>query len=105
MKQTLFKTSLIISVLGIFILFLLSNLIQPKQVSSYQELKINELVKTQGKIISIKSYDDFNIITLDNNLTITCNCNFKENQAIEAQGKVVEYKNQLQIQGNKIQEI
>lgn len=105
MAQTLLKISFIISVLGILILFLISNLIQPKQVSNYQELKINELVKTQGKIISIKSYDEFSIIILDNNLTITCNCKLQENSTIQVQGKVSEYKNQLQISTDKIQEI
>ena len=103
MTQILLKLSLLISILGILILFLISNLIQPEQISNYKELKINQLVKTQGKILDIKNYDEFSIIKLDNNLIITCNCNFKKNQTIQVIGKVVEYKNQLQIQAEKIE--
>ena len=102
MTQILLKLSLLISILGILILFLISNLIQPEQISNYKELKINQLVKTQGKILDIKNYDEFSIIKLDNNLIITCNCNLKKNQTIQVIGKVVEYKNQLQIQAEKI---
>lgn len=95
--------SLIISFLGVFLLLLLSNTIKPIQVSYYQQLKLNDKVKTTGKILNIKTYDNFNIISLDNNLTITCNkCNFKLNQTIQAEGKVAEYKQQLQINAEKI---
>lgn len=103
MQNKLLKASLIISFVGIFLLLFLTTL-KPKEVGNYNELELNERVKTQGKIIEIKNYDNFFIISLDNNITITCNsCQLKENQTIEAEGKVTDYKKQLQINAEKIQ--
>lgn len=105
MKQkTLLKLSLIISFLGIFLLLLISALQKPKQASSYEDLKLNEQVKTTGKIISISKFEDFSVIKLDNNITLTCNCQLQQNKTIEAEGKVTEYNNIKQIQAEKITE-
>lgn len=97
------KLSLAISFLGVFLVLFLSIKIQPIQVSSYQDLKLNQRIKTTGKIISIKNFDDFSVIKLNNNITIACNkCFFKETQNIEVEGMVSQYKNSLQIQAEKI---
>jgi hypothetical protein len=89
--MNILKLSLAMSFLGIFIL-LLTSTIQPQ-------------FKTTGKIISVKKYNDFYIIKLNNNLTITCNkCNFQVNQTIEVTGKLTKYKGQTQIQAEKIKE-
>tara|TARA_Y100000310_G_C20464182_1_gene706808 strand:- start:304 stop:621 length:318 start_codon:yes stop_codon:yes gene_type:complete len=100
--ENLLKLSLIISFLGVFSLFLISTILQPKQVNSYQDLKLNQKVITQSTIKEIKTFNKFSIITLDNNITITCNCKFKEKEQIEVEGKVTSYKNQLQIQAEQI---
>ena len=100
--ENLYKTSLAISFFGVFFLFLISTTMQEKSVTSYSELKLNELVTTQGKILNINTFDDFSIIKLDNNITITCNCQFEEEQEIEVKGRVLQYKKQLQIQAEKI---
>ncbi len=97
------KLSLSLSFLGVFFLLFLSNIIKPKIVSNLKELELNERVITKGKIIEIKNYDSFSIIKLDNNITITCNCQLEKNQIITVEGKVEEYKNKLQIQAEKIQ--
>ena len=103
MKNKLLKFSFIISISGIFILLLFSQIIKPKQISDYQELKLNDYVSTTSKILSIKTYESFNIINLENKITLTCNsCNLKINQTITATGKVAEYNNKLQIQAEKI---
>lgn len=102
MKNKLLTLSLILSFLGVFLLLILSLTLQPKQVSNYSDLKLNNYVKTTGKITQIRTYNDFSIITLDNNLTLTCNCKLKINQTIEATGKVVEYNKELQINSDKI---
>jgi len=96
---------LIISIIGIFSLLLTSLVIAPIQVSSYQELKENSYVQVSGKIISISSYNDFSIIKLDNNITLTCNCKLKENSTIQVLGKVISYKNMLEIQVEEIKNV
>lgn len=107
MSNKLLKLSLIISISGILFLLFLSSNLQPIQVSSYSELtklKPNSLVQTTGKIISVYSDNDFHIIKLDNNITLTFNHNLTppKNQTITATGKLTTYKNQLQIQAETI---
>lgn len=100
----LFVLCLIASIFGILSLSLISLQIKPKQVSSLKELKENEYVQVQGKIISDKYFreSDFSIITLENNITIICNCQFPVNSTIKAEGRVEIYQNQMQINANKI---
>ena len=94
----LISISLIISVLGIFLLLAISVYQSPKEVTSYKQLSLGDYVKITGKISSIRSYGDFSIITLENKVQVLCNkCNFKQNQTITATGKVTEYQNKLQI--------
>lgn len=100
--QKLLKISFVVSFLGIFLLLLLSTIQKPRQVNSYEDLKLRENVKTTGKIISINSFNDFSIVKLDNNITITCNCKLQENKTITLGGKVTEYENKLQIQAENI---
>ncbi len=84
MTNLLLKISFLISIMGIFLLLILANFSQ---------------VSVQGKIISIKSYDDFKIILLDNNKTITCDsCQVKPNQTIQVQGKNVNYRGEKEIE-------
>ena len=108
MQIKLLKLSLIISILGIFLLLILTNLIKPQQVNNYQQLsqlKLNQLATTTGKVISVYSTNDFNIIKLNNNLTLTFNqknLQLKQNQTITATGIISSYQSSLQIQANKI---
>jgi len=89
MENLLLKISLAISLFGVLFLLILANFSQPV---------------IQGKIISIKTHDDFKIILLDNNRTITCNsCQLKINQTIQVQGKITEYQSPPQISADKIQ--
>lgn len=95
------KISFIISILGILILLFIANNMKAKEVNSYHELKIGDYVKTEGRIAYIRNYDDFSVIKLENNITVTCNCNFKKNQTIIVEGKVEEY-NGLQVNAERI---
>ena len=98
--------ALLFALLGILSLFAASFLIQPKLVSNSSQLKENDFVKTQGKIILIREYDEFKIIKLDNNITFTCySCDFKINQTISAEGRVSRYKNYLQINVDEIKNV
>ena len=105
MKNKLFKLSLIISFLGVLFLLVISAKIQPKQVNSYEELRLNTNVKTQGKILEIRTYGDFSVIRLDSNLTVTCNCIFSQNSSVEVIGEIEVYKNQKQIKAEKISKV
>ncbi len=88
MPNSLLKLSLVISILGIFFLLILTNLSQ---------------VSVQGRVVYLKSYDDFKIITLDTNKTLTCDsCFLKPNQTIQVQGKLITYQGKEEIQANKI---
>jgi len=92
-----------ISILGIFLLLIISASIQPEKISGYSELKENKYVQVSGKIISIKNYEDFSILKLDSNITLTCNCKFQANSTVTAQGKVEKYQNNLQVNADKIE--
>jgi hypothetical protein len=96
------KYLLLVSILGISLLFLISYFIQVKEAKNYSELKVGEFVKTEGRIVSIKSFDDFSIVNLNNNISFTCNCYLEKNQTVIVEGKVTEYKREKQIQANKI---
>lgn len=111
-NQTLLKISLIISLTGILILLLLSNLFQPKliEIKDINELLLNQKVQVQGEITYIKDYDNFQILTINDQtgkIPILINknpgFNLTINQPIAVIGRLTEYKNQLQITSDKIQ--
>lgn len=94
--------SILISLVGILILLLISANLPIREVKEYSQLKEGEYVQIAGKIISVKNYQDFSIIRLDKNITLTCECNLKANQTLEAAGYVESYKGELQINTEKI---
>ena len=96
--------SLLISLAGISLLFFLAYFLPPQQVNSYSELKENSFVQTSGKVISERNFSDFSIIKLDNDITITCNCQGFINKTIDAEGKVTAYEGELQITSYNIKE-
>lgn len=103
MERVILKISLIISFLGVFLLLFLAEFLPAKKVFSYQDLRLDERAEATGKIISIKNFEDLNIIRLDSNITATCSsCYFKLNQKIRITGKVSKYENQLQINAESI---
>jgi len=103
-QSTLLKLSLAISILGILFLFFIPSYLPAKQVSSYQKLTEGEHVTINSTVKSIRVYNNFKIIKLDNNITLTCfNCELSENQRINTKGRVVKYKNSLEIKVEKIE--
>lgn len=111
MKINLLNVSLIISLIGIFLLLLLSNILEPKliNIKEINTQLIERKVKIQGEIFNIKTYkeSDFQVISIKDKtgkieITIDKIMNFKNNQTIIVLGRVVEYKEFLQIQANKI---
>jgi len=111
MKINFLKLSLTISLIGIFLLLLLLNILEPKliNIENINEKLINKKIKIQGKIFNIKTYkeSDFQIILIKDNTgqiktTINKILNLKNNQTIILIGKVTQYKKNLQIQADKI---
>ena len=101
--ETLFKIFLGASILGTLLLLLIPHLAEPKTATKYSQLKEGEYARVTGKAVSIKTSGSMRLIKLDSNITLTCiGCNFKENQTLEAAGKVEKYNNKLEINAEKI---
>jgi aspartyl/asparaginyl-tRNA synthetase len=112
--KTLLKISFAISIIGIFLLLILLNsqtpkLISIKEAKEVNELSINKNLQTQGNIINIKNYNNFQILILqdktgkiqvliDNDLITK----LKINQSIVVAGRLTEYEQRLQIKADKI---
>jgi DNA/RNA endonuclease YhcR with UshA esterase domain len=108
--RPLIITSLIISIIGIFLLLILTLTIQPvkTKIKDIDSSELNQRIQIQGKIISIRTYksQNFQIITLNDStgkidITLTP-INVTKNQTIIVTGRVAEYKNNLQIEAEKI---
>ena len=110
-KINLLKTGLIISLIGIFLLLLLSNILEPKLINIEQidEKMLNRKVKVQGEIFNIRTYkdSDFQVISIKDetgkiDVTTDKILNLTSNQGIMVVGSVQEYKQYLQIRADKI---
>lgn len=110
-QKTLLKISLIISITGILFLLLLSNLTEAKKldIKEITNKIIDKKVEINGKITNIKNYDNMKIIKVkdktgeinlilytDNKLNLTIN------QTINVIGIVKRYKQELEIQADRI---
>lgn len=104
---------LALSLMGIFILIILVNTQEPKQltqISFIDDKHLNKEIKITGQIISIKEYqNEFKSILINDNsseIPIICECrNINKTllkKQIEVIGKVTEFQNNLEIQANKI---
>jgi DNA/RNA endonuclease YhcR with UshA esterase domain len=110
-NQTLLKISLIISIAGILILLILLSTIKPThiKIKNINENNLNQKITVTGNIQKIINYkeSDFQIITINDStgkidILINNPLNITKNKTITIQGKVTEYKNNLQIQADKI---
>jgi DNA/RNA endonuclease YhcR with UshA esterase domain len=109
MEKTIFKISLTISVAGIFILLLLSNILSPKltEIGKINNKMIYEKVKIKGEIFNIQEKENFKIISIKGNtgkIDVVCQCknNLKKGKQIIVQGQIQEYGQYLQISADKI---
>ena len=100
------KLALTMSLIGILIIFITINLVEPKEKDSSEisTKNLGEQVKISGTISSIKVYkNNFTTFKLNNEIEVICNCeNIKENQKIEVIGTISSYQNRLQIEAEKI---
>jgi hypothetical protein len=107
----LLKVTLIISLTGIFLLLCLANFIQHSivNISSITENQIDREVKISGQVTSSKIFEDsdFQIINLKDktgniSITIDTPVNISKNQTLTITGKIIEYKDNLEMRAEKI---
>ena len=104
------QLSLIISIIGIFLLLLIINYQQP-EVSTINQLttkKINDQVSIIGQITNTKVFQNqFTILNMQDStgkINIICNCpKINQNTTLKITGRLIKYQNQLEIQADKIQ--
>lgn len=108
MEQIIFKISLIISLSGILLLLLLTNISEPEltKIEKINNNSLNKKIKIQGEILKIENKTSFKILSVSDDtgkIDVLCNPieTIKTNQEIIVIGRVKEY-HQLQIQADKI---
>jgi RecJ-like exonuclease len=106
--------ALLLSIIGIFIIVILAQTLEPKliKVSDINKKMLDEYTKVQGQVIGIQKIknQDYQrpiiLITLKNQSTITVvwrqETNLTKNQIIQVIGKVSDYQNNTQIEAQKI---
>ena len=99
----------VISIIGILSLLIINNFIElpVSTISEINEKDLNKNIRVIGTSNNIKHFENnsttFSIKDKTGKITIICNCpNIKNNQHLETTGKVTKYKNNLQIQADKI---
>ena len=98
------KITLSISLLGILILLILTNILPYPQIT-IKDITLNHLNKklsTSGTITKIQNYDNFQILTITQNsfsidILLDQKINLTRNQEIQIKGRLEKYKDKLQI--------
>lgn len=111
MKNIPLKISLIVFLIGTLIIIILADTLEPKTIpiSNISEKNLDEYVKIQGNVTSIKEFisedsksilvlatikDDSGLMTL----LLRKRTSLKEGQEAQIIGKVSEYENKLEIE-------
>ncbi|MBT4165645.1 hypothetical protein HOE04_01250 [archaeon] len=105
----LLHISFTITILGILLIIILTNILQPKiiPINNITLKQLDKQIKTQGTITNIITHNEFQVITIKNQTKINIllnlpSTNLTKNQNIIVTGKLQQYKNQLQINANQI---
>lgn len=109
--NSLLKLSLVVAILAILVIVLLANNLEPKTItiSAINERMLDEWVKISGKVVDERTFENLKILTIDDgNATINAILREKENSSFLYQhviilGKVIEYKNELEIEISRIE--
>lgn len=110
------RVCLIVSILGILLLFLLANILEPSlvEISDISSSYLNKEVKINANIVKIYNLQDknFQILTLSDNSGNITGVSFSKtpltlnpNKTYEIRGKVQEYNKEIQINIDLIQEL
>lgn len=102
--KTLFKISLVCSLLGILILIFISSKIELPiiNIKDITEKQLDQKIKIRGEIVSIKPLDDLTILTIKDQTgeikaIIFKKIDLEEKTIIETKGTLTEYKGELEI--------
>jgi len=107
----LLKISFIISLAGILILLLLSDISQPEliEIKTINKDLLNQKIQIKGNTTGIKEYNTFQILTIQDKtgeIPVLINkynkLHIKLNQEITIIGRLTEYNKRLQVQADKI---
>lgn len=108
-EKNLLRVAILCSIIGILILIIISKNIEPQKLNINQITKehIGQPIQTEGTIFSIKTAEEFTILEIKDktgkikvmafqNLTLT------KNNKVLIEGTVKEYKDELEIEADKI---
>jgi hypothetical protein len=102
--EKLKKITFLLSILGIFLIFIISIFIKPLKINGcdLEDIKENTYVEISGEIIvKIDLTDTFKLYILKNDsckIDVVCNCNLDiERKKVVVRGKVQEYEDKKQI--------
>ena len=103
------EISILISVIGIMLLLILSNLVEPKliKISDIDKHYLNQKIKTKGIVKKLIQYNNFMILTIKDNekeifVFVDKIIDINKDSNIIVIGRVTEYKDKLQIRAEKI---
>ena len=103
------KISISISLIGIIILLIIANILQPslKEIKDINIKNLNKKIKINGILKEIKSYDNLQILTITQDsfyIDVLVNEKIKvsKGEKLLITGKIIKYKNNLEIQADKI---
>jgi len=109
-QKTLFKISISVSLIGIFILLLLAGILKPRMIpiSEINNKLLNQKVAIQGTIFRTEVKDTFMILSVEDSagkIDVLCDCSpekIQNNKKVYVEGTISEYKEFLQISADKI---
>lgn len=107
--KSLLKLALITAILGTFVVIILANNLEPSAIaiSSINEKMLDEWVSIQGKVVDEQIFGDLHIITIkDDSASIRAllpkKTSFLLNKEVVILGKVIEYRNELEVEISRI---
>ena len=111
MDKTLFKTALFLSLLGIFLLIIISNFIEPRlsKIESIDRKNIEDFIKIKGNISDIKNIGNMTLFRIGDetgkiNGIIYDNEKIKERKNVIIIGKIMDFEGELEIEVRSIRE-
>jgi uncharacterized protein YdeI (BOF family) len=103
------KITLSISLLGILILLILTNILPYPQITikDITSNHLNKKLSTSGTITKIQNHKEFQIITITQNsfsidILLDQKINLTRNQEIQIKGRLEKYKDKLQLRAETI---
>lgn len=103
------KTAMSISLIGIILLLILANTLEPsiKEIKDIDIKNLNKKIKIYGTLKEIKNYDNLQILTITQDsfyvdVIVNEKLNVSKGEKLLITGKIIKYKNNLEIQADKI---